>query len=59
MLGYPQHNIRFKHYGHTVETMVSKARLITDEAKRNQMILSIANFMKNGLSDMEQRLCIG
>ncbi|SUJ22614.1 Uncharacterised protein [Sphingobacterium spiritivorum] len=46
MLGYPQHNIRFKHYGHTVETMVSKARLITDEPKRNQMILSIANFMK-------------
>gem|GEM_PF-6869 len=45
-LGYPQHSIRFKHYGFTVEKMIAKALLATDEAKREQMVIGIANFMK-------------
>lgn len=45
-LGYPQHSIRFKHYGFTVEKMIEKALLANDEAKREQMVIGIANFMK-------------
>lgn len=45
-LGYPQHAIKFKHYGFTVEKMIEKALLATDEAKREQMVIGIANFMK-------------
>lgn len=46
LLAYPQHRIRYKHYGHTVEKMIEKARQITDEDRRRQMAESIANFMK-------------
>ncbi len=45
-LGYPQQRIRFKHYGKTVEIMIEKAKKIEDEPRRQQMIQSIANFMK-------------
>jgi len=45
-LAYPQHRIRYKHYGHTVEIMIDKTKRITDEAKRVEMTESIANFMK-------------
>jgi len=45
-LGYPQHSIRSKHYGFTVEKMIEKALLANDEAKREQMVIGIANFMK-------------
>lgn len=43
---YPQHTIRYKHYGHTVEEMIAKAKSIPDEEVRQRMTLSIANFMK-------------
>ncbi len=46
ILNYPQHKIRFKHYGHTAETMIERAILISDETKKGQMTVSIANFMK-------------
>lgn len=46
LLNYPQHRIKFKHYGFTVEKMIDKAIQVTDEEKRQQMALSIANFMK-------------
>ncbi|MCS3554030.1 MULTISPECIES: DUF4290 domain-containing protein [unclassified Sphingobacterium] len=46
LLSYPQHNIKYKHYGFTVEKMINKAISITDEEKRQKMALSIANFMK-------------
>lgn len=46
LLAYPQHRIRYKHYGHTVEKMIEKAKQITDEDRRRQMAESIANFMK-------------
>lgn len=43
---YPQHRIRFKHYGHTVEEMIAKAKAMENEEARLKMTLSIANFMK-------------
>src|SRR5690606_17154395 len=35
-----------KHYGHTIETMIERARMINDPEKKQSMTLSIANFMK-------------
>ncbi|MBD3748665.1 MAG: DUF4290 domain-containing protein [Sphingobacteriales bacterium] len=46
VLSYPQTRIRFKHYGHTVELMIKKAKEITDPEKKQHMVNSIANFMK-------------
>lgn len=45
-LKYPNHNIRFKHYGHTVEDMIKKTLNISNPEARNKMTLSVANFMK-------------
>ncbi|MFB2118648.1 DUF4290 domain-containing protein [Parapedobacter sp. 2B3] len=46
LLDYPQHRIRFKHYGHTIEQMIERARIINDPEKKQSMTLAIANFMK-------------
>ncbi|MBK0382929.1 DUF4290 domain-containing protein [Pedobacter sp. SD-b] len=45
-LSYPQKRIKFKHYGHTVELMIKRAKEITEADKRQHMVNSIANFMK-------------
>lgn len=45
-LGYPQKRIKYKHYGHTVELMIKKAKDINEPEKRAHMVNSIANFMK-------------
>jgi hypothetical protein len=45
-LSYPQNRIRFKHYGHTIELMIKRAKEITEPEKKQHMIGSIANFMK-------------
>lgn len=45
-LEYPQHRIRFKHYGHTVEQMIAKAKQAPDAERRQSMTEGIANFMK-------------
>lgn len=45
-LSYPQHRIKYKHYGKTVELMITKAKAIEDPEKKQIMIQSIANFMK-------------
>lgn len=45
-LGYPQKRIKYKHYGHTVEMMIKRAKEITEPDKRQHMVNSIANFMK-------------
>src|SRR5690606_17058219 len=45
-LQYPQHRIRYKHYGHTAERMIQKALLISDPERRAIMAEGIANFMK-------------
>lgn len=46
LLDYPQHRIRFKHYGFTVERMIERARNIADSEKKKNMTQAIANFMK-------------
>jgi hypothetical protein len=46
VLDYPQKRIRFKHYGHTVELMIKRAKEIAEPERRKQMTISIANFMK-------------
>lgn len=43
---YPQHRIRFKHYGHVVEEMIAKAISVQHEEARLKMTIGIANFMK-------------
>lgn len=45
-LAYPQKRIKYKHYGHTVEMMIKKAKEMTEPDKREHMVNSIANFMK-------------
>lgn len=45
-LPYPQHRIRFKHYGHVIEKMIQKAMAVTNEEARAKMTLGVANFMK-------------
>ncbi len=45
-LSYPQSRIRFKHYGRTIELMISRAKLIQEPDKKNHMVNAIANFMK-------------
>lgn len=46
LLNYPQHRIRFKHYGFTVERMIEKAVAMQNVDHRLKMALAIANFMK-------------
>lgn len=45
-LSYPQQRIRYKHYGKTVELMISRAKAIEDPQRKQLMVQSIANFMK-------------
>ncbi len=45
-LAYPQNRIKFKHYGHTVEMMIKRAKEITETERKNHMVNSIGNFMK-------------
>jgi Domain of unknown function (DUF4290) len=45
-LAYPQHRIKYKHYGKTVELMISKAKATEEPERRQHMVQSIANFMK-------------
>ncbi|QNL49161.1 DUF4290 domain-containing protein [Olivibacter sp. SDN3] len=45
-LNYPQHRIKYKHYGHTIELMIEKAKKIEDPERKKQMVQAMANFMK-------------
>lgn len=45
-LSYPQQRIKYKHYGKTVELMISRAKAIEDPQRKQLMVQSIANFMK-------------
>lgn len=45
-LEYPQHRIKYKHYGHTIENMIDRARRMPEGDKRREMTEAIANFMK-------------
>ncbi|MGB4401111.1 MAG: DUF4290 domain-containing protein [Daejeonella sp.] len=45
-LAYPQQRIKYKHYGKTVELMISRAKAIEEPQRKQLMVQSIANFMK-------------
>lgn len=45
-MNYPQHRIRYKHYGHTIELMIDRAKKIGDPERKQNMVHSMANFMK-------------
>src|SRR5471030_759332 len=45
-LKYPHQRIKYKHYGKTIELMISKAKSIPEPDRRNHMVHAIANFMK-------------
>lgn len=46
ILDYPQHRIRYKHYGKTVEKLIDSAKKIENQDSQKKMVTSIANFMK-------------
>jgi len=45
-LEYPNHRIKFKHYGFTVEQMIQKAKALPESEIKQKMVVGIANFMK-------------
>ncbi|MBW4891458.1 DUF4290 domain-containing protein [Mucilaginibacter sp. HMF5004] len=45
-LKYPHQRIKYKHYGKTIEMMITKAKSIEEPERRNHMVQAIANFMK-------------
>jgi len=45
-LNYPQHRIKYKHYGYIIELMMEKAKRIEDPERKKQMMQAMANFMK-------------
>lgn len=45
-LAYPENNIKFKHYGKTIENLIEKAILIEEKEEKNALIKIIANLMK-------------
>lgn len=44
-LPYPKHNIKFRHYGRNLETVIAKSKSM-DEEKRKGMSPVVANYMK-------------
>lgn len=48
-LPYSNHNIKLKHYGHIVEALIEKAVSTTDPEEKQQLVESIANYMKKAL----------
>jgi len=46
LLKYPHNDIRYKHYGKTVEQIIAKAREYPDGDEKNELINQIANLMK-------------
>jgi hypothetical protein len=45
-IAYPQKTIRARHYGSIIENMIAEAKKMEDGAEKEQVIESIANFMK-------------
>ena len=45
-IGYPQQKIRYKHYGKTVEKLISKTIEEENPERKAAMVQGIANFMK-------------
>jgi len=45
-VGYPQNNIKYKHYGRYIQVMVEKASKMEDSPERQAFVKLIANHMK-------------
>lgn len=45
-LAYPRSNIRMKHYGKNIETLIQKAVEMEDPQQKDELVQLIANFMK-------------
>ncbi len=45
-LNYPQKNIKLRHYGSIIESMIKEALLMEDSPEKQQVVETIANFMK-------------
>ena len=45
-IGYPKHNITYRHYGKNVEEMIRKARQVEDSQKKERFIEIIGSYMK-------------
>jgi hypothetical protein len=45
-IGYPQSNIRFKHYGKNIERLIKEAMLLENEQERNEAIIYLGKLMK-------------
>lgn len=43
---YPSGNIKFGHYGKTIEQIIDQVVAVEDEAKRKELAISVANLMK-------------
>ena len=43
---YPSNKIRYKHYGKTMELMIDAVRKMEEGPAKNQVIVTMANFMK-------------
>ena len=46
LLKYPSNDIRYKHYGKTVERIIEKAKAYPDGDEKNALVDQIANLMK-------------
>jgi hypothetical protein len=46
LLKYPHKDIRYKHYGKTVEQIIAKAKEYPDGEEKNELVSQIANLMK-------------
>lgn len=45
-VAYPSRNIKYRHYGKTVEALIEKAITMKDGDEKDYLVLSIANLMK-------------
>lgn len=45
-IGYPQSNIRFKHYGKNIERLIKEAMKLENEQERNDAVIYLGKLMK-------------
>lgn len=45
-IGYPQSNIRFKHYGKNIERLIKEATKLENEQERNDAVIYLGKLMK-------------
>ena len=50
-LEYPNHNIKYKHYGHMLEKLLHKLNETEDQELQNALLIATANRMKRNLAD--------